>query len=72
MNHPEITGRRCCIRARSALCFLILLLLFSAGLILGAVFSAFLLSILPAVIAFAAAIAAGVIVLIIYCARGSR
>ena len=65
-NPNRCTVRRCCQYVGAALCFLVLVLAFTVGLILGAVFYESILPALAAVIAFAAAILAIVIALLIY------
>ena len=58
--------RRCMVVSGSALSFLLLVLAFAVGLILGAFFYEALLPVLPAIIAFAAAIAAITIALMLW------
>jgi len=71
-NCSEMRGcPRRCITRRSCLCiavgFLAVLALFALGLILGAVYYETILPVLASVIAFAAALAAVVIALALYC-----
>lgn len=58
--------RRCCPSLKGAICFLALLIALAAGIILGVVYAEPFLPALPAVIAFAAALAAVVLALLIY------
>ena len=71
MNYQDVNScrRRCirCICPASVIGFFALLLAFAIGLILGAIYYETILPALAAIIAFAAAIAAGVIGLLIYC-----
>jgi len=65
-NPNRSTFRRCMVVSGTALSFLLLVLAFAIGLILGAYFYETFVPVLPAVIAFAAAIAAIIIALLLW------
>ena len=60
---------RICAKTAGALCFLVLLLAFSIGVIIGAVYAPTILPELSSVIAYAAALAAVIFAYIIYWLR---
>ena len=70
MNYPENEncrpGRCACVCVERAICFFALLLVFTIGLILGAIFAYVLKNALAAIIVFAATMAASLVALLIY------
>lgn len=71
MNYQDANSCRrrsiCCFCPASVIGFFVLLFALALGLVLGAIYYETILPAMAAIIAFAAAIAAGIIGLLIYC-----